>query len=179
MDIIHIPADVNRVTCVSEEQVQGIYNRPEFLSARFQYSGNHYWQLQFIFCDPGGFPKVSGKPWQALKKVHSNRPQVLIRVCFLLISPFLLEVFLLWYLLAYCYSEHARNSHTKQIIQPVWTHVFWQESLLGQSQSRPFSFSSNNEKKKKNPCPQKQSVLCKYTIAGSKKLSNSLIPLIV
>lgn len=59
-------------------------------------------------------------------------------------------------------------------------HVFWQESLLGQSQSRPFSFSSNNEKKKKkNPCPQKQSVLCKYTIAGSKKLSNSLIPLIV
>lgn len=123
MDIIHIPADVNRVTCVSEEQVQGIYNRPEFRSARFQYSGNHYWQLQFIFCDPGGFPKVSGKPWQALKKVHSNIPQVLIRVCFLLISPFLLEVFLLWYLLAYCYSEHARNSHTKQIIQPVWTCI--------------------------------------------------------
>lgn len=148
MDIIHIPADVNRVTCVSEEQVQGIYNRPEFLSARFQYSGNHYWQLQFIFAIQVGFLKFLENHGKHLKKYTLTYHKYW--------SGFVFFLFLLsFWRFSFCgtcwpiATVSTPETATPNRLSNQFGHVFWQESLLGQSQSRPFSFSSNNEKKKK------------------------------
>lgn len=70
-----ILARVNWVTCVSDEQVQGIYNTSGLVSACIQHNGNHHWWLPFIFVLRVGL--LTHKPSQAFKEVLSTRLQVL------------------------------------------------------------------------------------------------------
>jgi len=78
--------DVTWVTCASDEQAQGVYNMPVPASACVQHNRNHHWRLLFIFVMGGFVNPQTCKPSLVFKNFLSNRPQVVVRFCFVLYS---------------------------------------------------------------------------------------------